>query len=452
MGKTSPQNPVAGQRALAAIVFTDVVGFSARMQTNEMRTLRLVQRDFEVIQDLATQNGGTVLKSTGDGQLLHFTSAVHAVACALAMQRHFAEQAKQLPPKEVLVHRVGIHLGDVFVTEKDVMGDGVNIAARLQAEAEPGGICISQTVYDVVKSKLALQVTSLGPRDLKNITESIPVYKLLLEAQILETTTPFSVQPRPGTIHPLVAGIPPRRGGWQRLRESLGGRGLHVAGGAALLLLGAVFLAVTLPGRLAERRHQREVEAAQQAVAAIFTDSQATDQQDAAEFESAASELSSSLPQWRRQYLRVYNFQGLAQLLEKQTETGADSPGTRALLRSVSHLAVMKEWLIGELQQYSAAAPLTVRELSGSAPRTISVFGGTDRRLYLVEKGAVRGVAWADVKSETAAAVLAGALRRAATPPTREVVQGVLAFARLYALPELADALRRGRFRPGAGK
>ena len=182
MDTTPPISVRQGQRALAAIIFTDVVGFSARMQADEETSLRLLERDFAVMREMCAHHEGSVLKTTGDGLLLYFTSAVQAVACALAMQRHFAEEARRLPATEMLAHRLGIHLGDVFVSEQDVMGDGVNIASRLQAEAAPGGICISQTVYDVVKNKLALQVINLGPRDLKNIAQAVPVYRILLEA------------------------------------------------------------------------------------------------------------------------------------------------------------------------------------------------------------------------------------------------------------------------------
>src|SRR3954467_1620491 len=185
LGTKSPLS--RGQRSLAAIVFTDVVSFSARMQTDEETTLELLKRDFDAMREICTQHQGSVLKTTGDGLLLYFSSAVQAVACALAMQRFFPEQAKTRPPAQSLVHRLGIHLGDVFVNDQDVMGDGVNIAARLQAEAEPGGICISQTVYDVVKNKLALHVTRLGPRELKNISQHIPIYKLLLAASAIES-------------------------------------------------------------------------------------------------------------------------------------------------------------------------------------------------------------------------------------------------------------------------
>src|ERR1019366_8950737 len=178
-----------GQRTLAAIVFTDVVSFSARMHSDEVGTLRLLQRDFAEMRRLCADFEGQVLKTTGDGLLLTFTSAVQAVACALAMQRQFAAEAKGQPSQGgALQHRIGIHLGDVLVQDQDVMGDGVNIASRLQAEAEPGGICISQTVYDVVKNKLEMNVVSLGARELKNITHAMPVYQLLLDAQAMDAS------------------------------------------------------------------------------------------------------------------------------------------------------------------------------------------------------------------------------------------------------------------------
>src|SRR5262245_2455927 len=172
-----------GQRRLAAIIFTDVVGFSARIQENETGTLQLVERDTQFIKNVCTSFNGRILKSTGDGLLIFFDSAVDAVAAALKIQEEFAQQKATASPQDVLEHRIGIHLGDVFIRDGDVMGDGVNIAARLQQIAEPGGICISQTVYEVVKNKLSLQVTSLGPRELKNIREAVPAYLVLLEAQ-----------------------------------------------------------------------------------------------------------------------------------------------------------------------------------------------------------------------------------------------------------------------------
>ncbi|HEY9638269.1 MAG TPA: adenylate/guanylate cyclase domain-containing protein [Coleofasciculaceae cyanobacterium] len=167
-----------GQRTLAAIVFTDVVGYSALMAANEEYTLDLLRRDFQLMKQLCQRFEGRVLKTIGDALLLYFPSAVKAVNCAQEMQLNLAEIAAKLAPEDVLTHRIGIHLGDVFFNGTDVMGDGVNVAARLQAEAQPGGICLSQTVYEVVKTPLSLKATDLVPKKLKNIPESVLVYQI----------------------------------------------------------------------------------------------------------------------------------------------------------------------------------------------------------------------------------------------------------------------------------
>ena len=164
-----PEALATGQRTLAAIVFTDTVGFSGLMSRNEELTLRLVARDLAYMKTTCAAFGGQVLKSTGDGLLMLFTSAVQAVACALEIQRDFQKQNLEHPKGEQLQHRIGIHLGDIFQSGGDVMGDGVNIAARLQTEAVPGGICLSKTVYDVVNNRLQFYVNDLGARKLKNI-------------------------------------------------------------------------------------------------------------------------------------------------------------------------------------------------------------------------------------------------------------------------------------------
>lgn len=176
----TPPSSSRRQQTLAAIAFSDIVGFSARMGQDEVHTLNLVERDFQLMTELCQKFSGKVLKTTGDGLLMYFASAVQAVDCTREMQTEFAKAAITLPAKDVLAHRIGIHLGDVFFNETDVMGNGVNIAARLQAKAEVGCICISQTVYDVVKHRLDLDVTYLGELELKNIQEPIPAYQVLI--------------------------------------------------------------------------------------------------------------------------------------------------------------------------------------------------------------------------------------------------------------------------------
>jgi class 3 adenylate cyclase len=166
-----------GETALAAIVFTDVESFTPRMAADEKGTLALIQRDFRLMESMCSQYEGQLLKTLGDGLLLYFVSAQKAVSCAIEMQKALAQAATELPQSDILHHRIGIHLGDVYFNGSDVMGNGVNFAARLQTLAPPGGICISQTVFDVVKNCLSMSVTYLGLRKLKGI-EAVPVYTI----------------------------------------------------------------------------------------------------------------------------------------------------------------------------------------------------------------------------------------------------------------------------------
>ena len=179
------------QRVLAAIVVTDAVGFSAQMSADEERALATINRDLKQIAGLCKVFKGQVLKSTGDGLLMCFFSAAQAVACALNIQKKLRGDSKW----DSFDHRIGIHLGDVYINDSDVMGNGVNIAARLESFAVPGEICVSQVVYDVVKSRLDLDATFLGPLNLKNIQEQVPAYQLrpVLELDICdaEHTRPF---------------------------------------------------------------------------------------------------------------------------------------------------------------------------------------------------------------------------------------------------------------------
>jgi len=178
----TPLGALEGTHQLAAVMFTDVVGFSSRTQANESKTLREVRTDLTRIREIAEKHHGRVLNSMGDGLLVHFHSATDAVSCGLEFQTCMRDGFGPEKIKSPLQHRVGIHLGDMYVSESEVMGDGVNIAARLQTIAEPGGICVSQTVYDIIKNKVALKATHLGPKELKNISHSVNVYKIVVDA------------------------------------------------------------------------------------------------------------------------------------------------------------------------------------------------------------------------------------------------------------------------------
>ncbi|HBY77528.1 MAG TPA: molecular chaperone Tir, partial [Cyanobacteria bacterium UBA11148] len=181
-----PSN-LRGESALAAIVFTDVESFTPKMAADEKHTLTLIQRDFELMSRLCQQFEGHVLKTLGDGLLMYFVSAEKAVSCAIEIQTTFAIAASQLPERDILKHRIGIYLGDVLFSGNDVMGNGVNMAARLQGEATPGTICISQTVYDVVKGRLRLPVTYMGLRKLRGIQDPVPVYQITPPRPLLTT-------------------------------------------------------------------------------------------------------------------------------------------------------------------------------------------------------------------------------------------------------------------------
>jgi type VI secretion system protein ImpC len=180
-GYTESDDWPFGEYSLAVVVFTDVVGFSLRAGENERKALECLQRDFRLISPIVKRFHGHLLKTMGDGQLLCFQSATNAVHCAISIQLALMGAAESLPPEDVFQHRIGIHLGDVFLSGADVNGNGVNIASRLQGKAEPGGICISQSVYDVVRHLQSIQVNYLGPQDLKNIRDAVPIYQILLD-------------------------------------------------------------------------------------------------------------------------------------------------------------------------------------------------------------------------------------------------------------------------------
>jgi len=428
---TPPVPPGPGQRSLAAIVFTDVVSFSARMQADEESTLRLLRRDFDEMRTICVQHHGSVLKSTGDGLLLYFSSAVQAVACALAMQRAFAEQLKNRPASESLTHRVGIHLGDVFVNDQDVMGDGVNIAARLQAEAEPGGICISQTVYDVVRNKLALHVTRLGPRELKNISQAIPIYKLLLEAQTMNGAEPEPIEEEPVRE----AGAPRSLGRMQKivLASALG----------ALVILAAV-IALTLGNRT--KRERLQAEASQAAFNELMTPTPPADPaMTPARINRTLADWRTELRDKRSRALEEYNFAELNQGLRDPRSPVAGKPEAAVRAATLEKIATMVGWLATAAQKYDREHPLVVRELTGTAPKEIKIYVGPDRRLYYTEGGATRQRNWNELKPAVLAAIVAGTMAEAEPLPPREAVQGALAFAALYNLPELPEALRQGR-------
>ena len=170
------------QRRLAAIMAADVVGYSRLMEADEAGTLAaLKQRRADILKPLATEHQGRIIKVMGDGVLVEFASAVHAVSCAVKVQEQMAAANERAAQDRLIVLRIGINLGDVIVEGSDLYGDGVNVAARLEALAEPGGIYLSRGVYDQVMRKLDCAFDELGPQVMKNIAEPVHVYRVRRE-------------------------------------------------------------------------------------------------------------------------------------------------------------------------------------------------------------------------------------------------------------------------------
>src|SRR5579864_7707017 len=167
-------------RKLAAILVSDVVGYSRLAGADEDRILaRLRTLRSDLIDPTIAVHHGRIVKRTGDGSIIEFRSVVDAVTCAIEVQRAMVERNAEVAPDKRIEFRIGIHLGDVVEeTDGDLMGDGVNIAARLEGVAKPGAICLSEDAYRQVKGRLDLAVTDLGPTQLKNIADPIRVYSL----------------------------------------------------------------------------------------------------------------------------------------------------------------------------------------------------------------------------------------------------------------------------------
>jgi TolB-like protein/Tfp pilus assembly protein PilF len=174
---------MAETRKIAAILVSDVVGYSRLASVDEDRTLsRLRGLRTDLIDPAIDAHRGRIVKRTGDGALIEFRSVVDAVRCAIEVQSAMVERNSGVPPDRRLEFRIGIHLGDVVEeSDGDLMGDGVNIAARLQSVAKPGAICLSEDAYRQVKARLDLQVADLGETQLKNIADPIRVYSIQVD-------------------------------------------------------------------------------------------------------------------------------------------------------------------------------------------------------------------------------------------------------------------------------
>jgi class 3 adenylate cyclase len=231
------------ERKLATILSADVAEFSRLMGEDEEQTLRVFREHKKVFESLVAMHRGRIFNTAGDAILAEFGSAVEAVRCATDIQAALRTRNDQLPPSRQVRFRIGINLGDVMVQGQDLLGDGVNVAARLQTAAQPGGICLSGSVYDQIRNKLSLSFQSLGEKSYKNIQQPVRTFSI--------TETDGS-----GVIPP------PDRAGAKRSAVKWGAIGL-----VCVLLLGGGGYWAYSAGERSKAEHAREIAAATPVVA-----------------------------------------------------------------------------------------------------------------------------------------------------------------------------------------
>src|SRR5713226_3324330 len=206
------------ERKLTAILCADVFGYSRLMGENEEATLRILSSHRKLIDSLIEQHHGRFVNSAGDSVLAEFASVVNAVQCAVDIQTTLKAENANLPPERRMEFRIGVNSGDVMVDGEQIYGDGVNVAARLESLADPGGICISGKVHDEIRNKLALGYEDLGAQQVKNIAEPVRIFRVLPEAGAWTTSKT------------------------QRVARKYIRRGVFSVAGLALIAAGIVFL------------------------------------------------------------------------------------------------------------------------------------------------------------------------------------------------------------------
>lgn len=169
------------ERKLAAILAADVEGYSRLMHVDEERTLATLTTHRKIVDDLITAGRGQISGTAGDGLLAEFASVIDAFYCAIAIQQALAVANADLPDEAKMLFRIGINVGDVMVKDDGIFGDGVNIAARVEALAEPGGICVTRGVRDHLRDRMDTEFEDLGEHSVKNIARSVRVFRVLFD-------------------------------------------------------------------------------------------------------------------------------------------------------------------------------------------------------------------------------------------------------------------------------
>ena len=196
------------QRRLAAIVAAEVAGYSRLMRLDEEGTMAAwwsYRRD--VVDPIVADHGGRVVKLTGDGFLAEFSSATDAVSAAVAMQSEIASRVADVPEDRRVQFRMGVNLGDILWDDEDIYGDGVNIAARIEGLAEPGGIYVSASIHDQVRHRLSVGFEDMGERELKNIDASVRVFRVSMGSEVTETPAAVKVTSRSRRLSVIAATV-----------------------------------------------------------------------------------------------------------------------------------------------------------------------------------------------------------------------------------------------------
>src|ERR1700756_597379 len=192
----------AEQRKLAAIMFTDMVGYSALSQRDDKLALELLEEHRELLRKIFPRFNGTEIKTIGDAFLVEFNSALEAAQCAIAIQRALAKRDADAPAERQIQVRIGIHIGDVVHRGGDVYGDGVNIASRIEPLADAGGICVSMDVERQIRNALETRFEKLAPTELKNISVAMDLFRIVL---------PWEKKPEVGGRRSEVRNVPGRK-------------------------------------------------------------------------------------------------------------------------------------------------------------------------------------------------------------------------------------------------
>lgn len=343
-------------RSLQTIMFTDVVGFSKLAAVNEERTYAALNRDFSMFKRVIDEHGGQVINTMGDGMLVIYASAVGAMRAALAMQENLHRTAMLSPKDGILEHRIGMHVGDILVEGTNVFGDGVNIAARIQATARPGAVAYSKQVRDLVLYHVSLKnERALGPNRLKNIQANIALFEIPPIAQTLNA----------GNVDEVVNMQSEADTG------ATGRRAVVLLAITAVMIGGVVGLAMLLPSlqgkpakemakgkstpdelkKIGEKLSKRNDNGGKKS-------EPKTNQPPAANQVPVQAGFSLSPDVWANidSLKQAYDFEGILALILKQP--GSDQPAAKTLIDRYTGLAAFRVWLTAEVQAATGQKPL----------------------------------------------------------------------------------------------